>query len=295
MEGDALFVCREPACAETLFSSSRKRFIELVYVQTDSQIVALERCLHNSQISHGRPWGHRIRHLIIDCEQGNELSPIWEAEANGIIGRILAQALPLQSYSTGCRNNDLMPHTEGIRRALICPTSLIALSTCVQINSDGVFPVINSFENLEYLNLDFMGSYVSGSGWEHSIDHPLSLLKLKTLFWGFGNDDENLFVFSSRCVLGPGRHLTIDFEDIGRHERMDLIRPLFTRNTFTRLTISATDPLITMFASEIMAVPKVEFKSVPPPNILEVPSLPPYLSFEYSYTLSKGQLLEQEL
>jgi hypothetical protein len=289
----AMLVCRAwrvsfSHCAQRIITFisfqlvAEDTIIECVFVETGRQIAALNCAVSNNRRQQSGPWGHRIRHLIIDWKTDVSLEEHTGFDAESI-SSVLAHTPHLGTYSTGFR---CMSQAEALCLSSICSATLTSLSMWVQVGSDGIFPVINTLENLEHLSLEFAGGYFNGDPWGHSANHPLRLPKLKALHWHYGHEDEGLFVFLSRCVVGPNCYLSFHAGSIHGMYDMRPIRPFFTNNSFRELCLQASNEFLITFAPEIMSIPKIVLSSVPPPNLLNAPSFPHFLSFPFqSYTI----------
>jgi hypothetical protein len=264
-----------------------------VTVHNSSYLLAvLQEDLNNSSVR-GRPWGHRIQHL----------SPVWSSAISrmleGVIASnatiaILAHTSQLRSYATNFR---ILKHLEASHLAVNCASTLTSLSTSIYMSSDGIFPWINALKNLEHLSLRLFqkSSYGSIKGWRHPLNHSLQLPKLNSLFWHHMCDDDELLVFLAHSSFGPQCYLWLDASGIDETENLDLLRPFFAQNAFRKLHVIAPALFLTTLAPELLAVPEIEFDSIPPPGIVHLaPALPERTFFPYQASVPPNTPQEED-
>jgi hypothetical protein len=177
----------------------------------------------------------------------------------------------LLSYSTGFRIPTPMELT---CLAQMCSTTLTSLVIMADLGTHGIFPVVNTLFNLEYLKISF-----EGSGWGHLPEFPICLPKLTDFHWEQAVDEEaNLFL--AGCRFGPKCyiHLALDAEDA---ESLALVKPLFTHNSFREACLELPDQFWPVLAADIVAIPRLDIGGIPPLEFANSPYLPPWVTFCY--------------
>jgi hypothetical protein len=143
--------------------------LETVVIKTSEQLTALCERLTSSAYIDDKPAGHMVRELLMQPaydEDEDELHK--EIYLFDTILSVLMQTPHIRTYDTF----GSIPPTRSTFMCLstLCAATLVELDVAIRPSMDGIFPVINSLQNLEALYLR-----CRNGPWTHSSARPLSM------------------------------------------------------------------------------------------------------------------------
>jgi hypothetical protein len=136
--------------------------------------------------------------------------------------------------------------------------SLTHLDVTIESDIDGIFPIINSFVNLQNLVIDF-----EGNDWSHSSAHPLRINSLKHLSWMSESSDTEMPAFFSQSLLAPDAQVRLQIFEVP-DTSATLLKEFFKRNTIREIELLMDPGIVSALMPEIMQCPEVIFNEYVP-------------------------------
>jgi hypothetical protein len=211
--------------------------------------------------------GPAVGHLIHDLELADLLE---EDGSDPVVNDVTEMVLSvlmlcpcLQRYTMhGWTTNQ----SEFICLSRSAGTWITYLDISIRPDIDGVFPIINSFQNLQSLLL-----WLGDEPWQHSILHPIQNQGIRHMGWVSLAGDKPMLSFLSQCLFGPGCTLSIDLPGC----EASVLNPIFSRNLFCELVLSIPTDSMASLSPDILRIPKLTFAHCPPPaHLFDHPYLP---------------------
>jgi hypothetical protein len=250
--------------------------METVVIKTLGQLTALCERLTSSVCIDDKPAGRMVQELLMQPSYDeDENNSHGEAHLSDMVLSVLMQTPYIRTYDTF----GSIPPSRSTFTCLstLCASTLVELDVAISPSTDGIFPVINSLQNLKILHLR-----CRNGRWTHSSARPLSMASLHHLHFESQCSQDPMLEFLSQCSLGGKPRQTtleLDIPNLLAHQAHKL-EPLLASPSVKGLILSLPSSSLTKLASCIMKSESITFCDfMPPPGLLT--TLPGVLALSY--------------
>jgi hypothetical protein len=245
--------------------------MENVRLETHPQLHAFKDRLLKGRYVDGKPMGHTVYSLSVPFvpqdTSDEEDEEDWETRYTKLeraLFFILTQTPNLHTYDAPGLSLVASPAVISCLSA----TTLTTIDINVHPNGDGLFPVINTLQNLRIARLR-----VKRGEWTHASTQPMSIDGLEDVLWQFCHreSEEPFLAFLSKCWFGTGCGVFELKMPLLSLDKASLLEPLFAAHAFKRIMLSLPAQALVLLGPHITKAEDLTlYNFMPPPGMLPV-------------------------
>jgi hypothetical protein len=245
--------------------------MENVRLETHPQLHAFKDRLLKGRYVDGKPMGHTVYSLSVPFlpqdTSDEEDEEDWETRYTKLeraLFFILMQTPNLHTYDAPGLSLVASPAVISCLSA----TTLTTIDINVHPNGDGLFPVINTLQNLRVARLR-----VKRGEWTHASTQPMSINGLEDVLWQFCHreSEEQFLPFLSKCWFGTGCGVLELKMPLLSLDKASLLEPLFAAHAFKRIMLGLPAQALVLLGPHITKAEDLTlYNFMPPPGMLPV-------------------------